>query len=204
MILCRLSGRVTSARRWSPPLLPASTTRPASGARLPSRTAASPRPRSESRRNLPRDQMVKSSTIETHKTNSEGPGDPQGWGGHARLCRLCGRGQTQAAPRPELCAGAQPACGAPGVTAWGSTDWTALSRWWDRSFETTSRVTYIMLDFNEKFEFEDDFHSTGKIIMTLGPMSRPQDSINFQKGSVRRKLFSFINMFRFLLWLRKH
>ena len=146
MILCRLSGQVTSARRWSPALLPASTTRPASGAQLPSRTAASPRPRSESRRNLPRDQMVKSSTIETHKTDSEGPGDPQGWGGRARLCWLCGRGQTQAAPRPELCAEARPACGAPGVTAWRSTDEMALSRWWD---PITSQETQTVFRISE-------------------------------------------------------
>lgn len=54
-----------------------------------------------------------------------------------------------------------------------------------------------------KFEFEGDLHSISKIIMaqrlskTLDSMSRPWDNIHFQKGSVRRKLFSLRNMFLF-------
>lgn len=73
-----------------------------------------------------------------------------------------------------------------------------------RSFETINHVIYTVLACNEEFESEGHFHSVGKTVMTLRLEAyRPLDIINFQKGSVWRKLFSFLNVLLLSIMAKK-
>lgn len=93
----------------TPSLAPVHLQTPASKARLPPRTAASPRPPGNHVGTCPGTRRLKLFHGNVQNKQREEPGAPQG-GGMGRAGRLSGQGRTRAVPRLQLWAEARPAC----------------------------------------------------------------------------------------------